>query len=981
MSITTSPPVEINDSQSDYVGPADERNDRVFPSMELSSTTGSIGDPTSQENPFLPQHLSASPAISNGTQQTKPPPPLTGNHPIQAQCDQEIMSMPPPSHVYLNGHNGHRMSPRPTRESVLRRLSEALLRRSLTVIDMSQRDLVPSDSKLIKIAVMQNVNLHTLKLAYNHLGDEGLITLAPALAHSNIQSLDLGFTGVGDMGMEALANAFLQGDVRATSNLLTKQRQRQIRQSKLDTLYLSGNCITTRGCLALSKMIQFGSCKLEKLHLTGNRIGVDGVRSLTRALALPVGFGVNAEADDQKGIQELFLGGTGIGSEGCHAVAEMLSSVRTLRILSLADNNLGDRECNILSDAIKKNRNQLPLEALQLSFNHISCVGVESLMNAVWGSPYLHELRLDNNCIADRGAQLIAVVVANVPSLSRLDVGFNNLTALGMRALMKSIAESEKIVSLSISGNKLDTDGAKAVAYALAYNRSLKYFFMDNCAANHYSQRHITAGIVSNSQVALHTITGFRIGAVAVTLGLPSALEQLTNDQVLKFILLMWEQNRFETEKTSNDCILDPLNFLPSCDEYGSTNGLAKATGNHSDNSRFADRKPLDPATVVAVAKRAYESLGGDGNLAEAASRLLQYTPKDGFDSREPSLDCPLVEDAIMIEADSVGDNLEGEGHCDVMLDLDVSSEVSSLEVFHDHKINGLNGYPRAIGSNGVPSLKPSVPRTPRNGAALEETGRKRRNVDWLCHNIKNLHQLAQMPFNSTELWRLHQHFSALAIQIKIPHSTKVDGDEISTVNSISAFSSPDHAMESLQSECSIMQRPNSIISAPCNSSSPLSFQSEPSPPFSEISLPAGSGSPPEHVPQHSTINGTLGRKVSYRSLNDALLGGAFPTAPVLKDRGRTISTVVEDGCPTPQPRNKRPRQNRSRISHFPRMKAKLESLLQKDHHKALVLMRQLHYTEQQFLNMLTADQQVSDSSYLSRECTKDIETILIDMM
>jgi Ran GTPase-activating protein (RanGAP) involved in mRNA processing and transport len=411
-----------------------------------------------------------------------------------------------------------RTSPRPTRESVLRRLSEALLRRSLTVIDMSQRDLQPSDSKLIKIAVMQNINLHTLKLGYNHLGDEGLITLAPALAHSNLQSLDLGFTGVGDGGMEALANSFLQGDVRSTSGLLTKKRQKQIRQSKLNTLYLSGNCITTRGCLALSKMIQFGSCKLKKLHLTGNRIGVDGVRSLTRAVSLPSGFAVAAGAESahhgvgENTIQELFLGGTGIGSEGCHAVAEMLSNVRTLRVLSLADNYLGDRECNILSDAIKRNREHLPLEALQLSFNRISCVGVESLMNAVWGSTSLQEIRLDNNCIGDRGAQLIAVVVANVPSLKRLDVGFSSFTAVGMRALMKSIAESDQIVSLSISGNKLDTDGAKAVAYALAYNRSLKYFFMDNCAANHASQRHITAGIVSNSQVSLHTLTGFRIG-------------------------------------------------------------------------------------------------------------------------------------------------------------------------------------------------------------------------------------------------------------------------------------------------------------------------------------------------------------------------------------------------------------------------------------------------------------------------------------
>ena len=139
------------------------------------------------------------------------------------------------------------LNPRPTRESVLRRLSEALMRRSLTKIDMSQRDLRPSDARLIKLALLQNKHLHTLKLGYNHIGDEGLITLAPALANSNIQSLDLGFTGIGDVGMEALANAFFQGDsttvaaaVPAVANGGQSSKQRG-RCTALCTLYLAGN--------------------------------------------------------------------------------------------------------------------------------------------------------------------------------------------------------------------------------------------------------------------------------------------------------------------------------------------------------------------------------------------------------------------------------------------------------------------------------------------------------------------------------------------------------------------------------------------------------------------------------------------------------------------------------------------------------------------------------------------------------------------
>jgi Ran GTPase-activating protein (RanGAP) involved in mRNA processing and transport len=419
---------------------------------------------------------------------------------------------------------------RPTRESVLRRLSEALMRRSLTTIDMSQRDLKPSDANLIKLALLQNQRLHTLKLGYNHLGDEGLITLSSALASStSITSLDLGFTGVGDAGLEALANNI---------SLSTRSSSSSFNQHvmlPLQTLYLAGNAIGTRGALALARIIQFRCCHLRTLHLTGNKIGVDGIRSLTRALAAissssstssssssivppsyPIEGGLSSlQAAATGGIEELFLGGTGLGSEGCHAVSEMLSYTPSLRVLSLADNNLGDREVTILADAIKENRLRLPLEALQLSFNRLTCIGVESLMNAVWGSTTLLELRLDNNHIGDRGAQLVSVVIATVRSLQRVDLGFNSFSATGIRSLMKSVSESTNLSSLSISGNKLDASGAKAVAYALAYNTSLKYFFMDNCAASHESQRHITAGIVSNSDVKLLAVTGFRIGGTS----------------------------------------------------------------------------------------------------------------------------------------------------------------------------------------------------------------------------------------------------------------------------------------------------------------------------------------------------------------------------------------------------------------------------------------------------------------------------------
>jgi Ran GTPase-activating protein (RanGAP) involved in mRNA processing and transport len=138
-------------------------------------------------------------------------------------------------------------------------------------------------------------------------------------------------------------------------------------------------------------------------------------------------------------------------------------------------------------------------------------VGVEMLMNAIWGSKTLREIKLDNNQIRDRGAQLAAVVLTSV-DLEILDMGFNRLTIVGIKALMKSLAENCSLLTLTLSGNVLDTNASKAVSYALSYNKTIRKLYVDHCLLSYAAQRHIAAGIVSNSNLALRVMSGFPLG-------------------------------------------------------------------------------------------------------------------------------------------------------------------------------------------------------------------------------------------------------------------------------------------------------------------------------------------------------------------------------------------------------------------------------------------------------------------------------------
>jgi hypothetical protein len=263
--------------------------------------------------------------------------------------------------------------------------------------------------------------------------------------------------------------------------------------------------------------------------LTGNRIGPDGVKAIAEAVIGEQHENDDAEKEsDQKmrlldhgfspelpvcaGLQELFLGGTGMGSIGSKSVARMLECSTTIRVISLANCAIGDVELEFLASSIKRNRVKLPLEALQLSFNDITCKGLDSLMNAIWGSTTLRELLLDNNDLRDRGAEQVAAILPHVKTLAVLDLGFNSIKSSGMRTLMKVLAETHHLVSLSMSGNPIDTAAAKMVAYALAYNQSLKSLSLVHCSIDPGDRRHIVAGIVSNRGIALRKLTGFSLG-------------------------------------------------------------------------------------------------------------------------------------------------------------------------------------------------------------------------------------------------------------------------------------------------------------------------------------------------------------------------------------------------------------------------------------------------------------------------------------
>jgi hypothetical protein len=406
-----------------------------------------------------------------------------------------------------------------------------------------------------------------------------------------------------------------------------------------------------------------------------------------------------------------------------------------------------------------------------------------------------------------------------------------------------------------------------------------------------------------------------------VTIELPSALEHWTNEQVLNFIHLMWEQANQSSEAEEQESEVDPLQFLP--DPSGDA---GKAAG------------PLDASTVVEVAKRAYSSLGENGYEVFARHAIKEYA----FDS-------PLTMDAIMDEetngvvADTIIDDVRTVPH-------------------------GMNGASEMMTFSAISTKSfvaaPDEPAKP----AIPDPYRKKRIVDWLCKNIQHLNEFSQLPFNSGELWRLHQHYF-----------TPVVNESGGSVNGASSHDATEDIGRVINSVPDVSRRGANPNDASMVTPSTQSIEEHCTIPASDPSLQS---------PMAAQLT-MLKRKVSYRFLGDAdkQIYNIQPQERNMQHtNGISVAKMIEDGAGVQAmpPRTKRARRNKTRISFLPRIKAKLESYLDVCHEKALILMRQLYFVEHALLAGKINPNEPSGGSHrihLSGLLADEAEMILIDMV
>ncbi|RHY33558.1 hypothetical protein DYB32_001557, partial [Aphanomyces invadans] len=247
---------------------------------------------------------------------------------------------------------------------------------------------------------------------------------------------------------------------------------------------------------AIAKLFLVGNCdgytsNLVNVNLAGNALNDECARILCTALA------------ENKTIRVLNLRRNPLGNEGGLHVARMLEINSNLADLDIGDTDIGHGSLIAISGALRHNtalaRINLDNPVLKtLEEEALQHVGKMLQVNAT-----LTHVSLCKHQITDVGAQVLAERLLDNHTLTCLHLRANRIGGFGSEALAALLLSDSRIVELDLTANRIGNDGAQAFETVLEVSTRLQVLCLGHNSIEDAGLARLANGVARNSHSAL----------------------------------------------------------------------------------------------------------------------------------------------------------------------------------------------------------------------------------------------------------------------------------------------------------------------------------------------------------------------------------------------------------------------------------------------------------------------------------------------
>ena len=299
-----------------------------------------------------------------------------------------------------------------------------------------------------------------LKSKYNKLQSDGVKRICKAFANvTSLKVLTIENNNTDDEAVDDITAALVSN-------------------SAIQQLWIGENNFTPSGISAILrplilKPIIEGKSTLEALDLSYSNLSVkETADNIFVVLSL------------HNKIKQLWLEGNNLISQYIKTILDAIKKCTNISVFSLRDDNITEKEANVLSEALSK---KSELQQLFLGNNHLQDRGVIKVTRALCTTHNLLTLDLMNNFISKAAADALVTVITSCSLLEQLYLGDNKLESAGTIKIASAIRKSEcrsTLRVLDLSNNMIGSDETVGdeISRAVANSELLTVLILDDNA-------------------------------------------------------------------------------------------------------------------------------------------------------------------------------------------------------------------------------------------------------------------------------------------------------------------------------------------------------------------------------------------------------------------------------------------------------------------------------------------------------------------